>query len=328
MINNSLFAGAKTDTIYFNNGDKVTCEFKFLKNNLLHISTSHASSFNIEWDKIDSLYIKQILLILSDSGTKIIGSILPTDSIGLIAIDVGFNTLKINKASIIEMYPYQKKFIKRLSGKFGAGYSSNKANRLRTLTINSEIKYSSDKSLSKVNYDGNITQQENTDKNERHEAKYNYYHYLPYNLFYNALTSVEHNSELALDLRTNIGGGFGNNFIYNNHSIAFGSIGLQANKEFTSDSVTVNLEGVISLSYSIFKYDSPKIDFTISAILYPNITTSNRTRTTTDSKLRWEIFNDIYLTQSFYLTYDTKPLTVGAEKGDWQFSMGFEYSFN
>lgn len=328
MFGNTSFAGPKTDTVYFNNGDKITCEFKHLQNNLFHVSTSDASSFDIEWDKIDSIYIKQLLLIILDNGTKIIGEISPSDSIGIIIIDVGFNSLKVSKVSIIEMYPYQKRFIKRLSGKLGSGYSASKANKLRTLTVNGEIKYTSDKSQSKINYDGYLTKQENLDNSERHEAKYNYYHYMPHKFFYNILTSVEHNSELNLDLRTNIGGGFGNNFIYSNRSIAFASIGLQANREFTSDSVTNNLEGVITLSYSVFKYNSPKIDFTLSSILYPNITTTGRVRTTTDSKLRWEILNDFYLTQSLYFTYDTKPLAANAEKGDWSFSIGFEFSFN
>lgn len=328
LVSNTLIAGAKTDTIYFNNGDKITCEFKYLQNNLLHVSTSDASSFDIEWNRIDSLYIKQLLLIRLDDGTKIIGEILPSDSNGMISVDVGFNALLIKSISIIQMYPYQKRVIKRLSGKIGAGYSASKANSLKTFKLDGELKYSSDKSYSKINYDGNLTKQHEIDDIERHEAKYNYYHYLPRRFFYNALTSAEHNSELELDLRTNIGGSFGNNFIFNNHSIAFASAGLQANREFTRDSITNNLEGVITLNYSVFKYGSPKIDFTISAILYPNITTNNRIRTTTDTKLRWEIFNDLYLTQSFYFTYDTKPLTVDAEKGDWQFSMGFEYSFN
>lgn len=327
VFSNTLFAGPKTDTIYFQNGDKLTCEFKSLQNNLLHVSTSDAGSFDIEWKKIDSLYIKQLLLIMLKDGTKIIGEIMPSDSIGMIAVDVGFNTLTIQHSSIIQMYSYKKKIVKRMSGNIGAGYSAAKANKLRTYDIHGELKYTSDKSLSKINYDGNLTNQEEVDKNERHEVKFNYYYHLPNRFYYNILTSAEHNTELKLDLRTNIGGGFGNNFIYNNHSIAFASIGVQANREFTSDSISNNLEGIITLSYSLFKYNSPKINITISSDLYPNLIDFERIRSTTNTKLRWEIFNDFYLTQSLYFTYDTKPLSTNAVKGDWSFSMGFEYSF-
>ena len=163
VFSNSTFAGPKADTVYFQNGDKITCEFKDLRNNLLRVSTSDAGSFNIEWDKIDSLYIKQLLIIVLDDGTKIIGGIIPSDTTGTVLIDVGFNTIPVKQLSIIQMYPYHKKFIKRLSGNFGFGYSSTKANKLKTIDFNSKVKYVSSKSTIEASYIANSTIQEVVD---------------------------------------------------------------------------------------------------------------------------------------------------------------------
>jgi hypothetical protein len=105
-------------------------------------------------------------------------------------------------------------------------------------------------------------------------------------------------------------------------------MGIQGNREFAKDSTASNIEGVFSLNYTIFKYSYPKVDLTISSILYPNLVDFERIRTTVNSKLRWEIHSNLYLKYTLYHTFDNKPLTKGAEKSDWSVSLGVEYSFN
>ncbi len=323
-----VLAGLKTDTVYFQNGDKLTCEFKGLQNNLLNVSTSDAGSFNIKWDKIDSLYIKQFLLIEVNNGEHIIGTIFPSDSIGIIGIAGGFGIRYLQRMSIVRMYPYRKQFLKRMSGNVGSGFNYAQANQLATFDFNGDIKYTAEKFLIKSKYNAKWTSQEDRDNTERHEASISYYRLLPHRFFYSTLGSLERNSELNLDLRTNIGIGFGNNFIFNNHSIAFGALGLQVNKEQAADSTTINSEGIIALSYSLFRLNSPKIDLTLSTNIFPNFTDTERIRTTIDSKLRWEILNDFFIKYTVYYTYDSKPLSAEAKKEDWSTTIGIEFSFN
>ena len=322
------FAGQKIDTVYFQNGDKITCEFKYLENNLLHISTKNAGSLNIEWDMVDSLYIKELLLILLDDGENVIGKILPSKTKNSLIIDAGLTSIKINQLSIVKMYPYRERFFKRFSGDLGTSFSYTKVNKHRAFEFNGKLKYTTRKYVMSSSYDANITNQESTEQSQRHQALLDYNYILKNKFFYNATVLVEKNTELALDLRTNTGVGLGNFFIFNNYSQAYGTVGIQGNREFSEDSVATNIEGVFLLSYTIFKYSYPKIDLTMSSVLYPNLIDFERIRTTINSKLRWEVHSNLYLKYTLYHTFDNKPLTEGAEKSDWSVSVGIEYSFN
>lgn len=323
-----LLAGPKTDTIYFQNGNKLTCEFKKLQNNLLNVSTSDAGTLDIKWDKIDSLYIKQFLVIEMNTGERITGSIFPIDTIGFDGVAGGFGIQIIEHMSIVSMYPYRKQFLKRLTGNVGGGFSYTQANTLAKFDFNGDVKYHAEKNIINLSYDANWSNQAELDATQRQYASANFYRLLKSRFFYSALLSGEKNSELELDLRTNIGLSFGNNVIYNNHSIAYGALGAQVNREITADSVANNAEGIITLNYTLFRHSSPKIDLTLSSTVFPSLNDFERVRLDFNSKLRWEIFKDFYLKYTYYYTYDTKPLSIDANKKDWSGSFGFEYSFN
>jgi hypothetical protein len=323
-----VLAGPKTDTVYFQNGDKLTCEFKNLQNNLMHVSTSDAGTLDIKWDKIDSIYIMQYLLIETKDGEHLIGTIFPTDSLNIVGVAGGYGIRYMHRMSIVRMYPYRKQFFKRMSGNIGSGFSYAQANKLSTFDFNGNMKYTAEKFIIKSRYDARWSSEEGRDNAERHEASINHYRLLPRRFFYTTLISLERNSELNLDLRTNLGVGLGNNFIFNNHSIAFGALGFQVNKEMTADSSTMNSEGIIALNYSLFKLSSPKIDLTISTNVFPNLTDFERVRASVDSKLRWELFNNFYIKYTVYYTFDSKPLSAEAKKEDWATTIGIEFSFN
>ena len=322
------FAGLKNDTIYFQSGNKLTCEFKNLQNNLLHVSTEDAGKLYIEWDKIDSLYIKQFLVIETKTGERITGTVSPADSVQYVVLTGWFGERRIQQMSIVRMYPFRQTFLKRLSGSLGGGFGYTKANELSKFDINSFAKYTAEKNIIDFNYDANWSDQKELEATKRHNISSNYYRLLNKKYFYTIFLSAEINSELGLDLRTNVGGGLGNNFIFNNRVIALGSIGAQVNREFTADSIANNAEGIIKLSYNLFKYTSPKIDLTITSSTYPNLIDFERIRTTLDSKLRWEILSDFFIKYTFYYTFDSKPLSSEANKSDWSTTIGFEYSFN
>jgi hypothetical protein len=122
--------------------------------------------------------------------------------------------------------------------------------------------------------------------------------------------------------------GGGNNLIYSNYSVLYFAGGIQANRETTSDTLTYNLEGLITSKFSVFKYSSPKLSFDLSGTVYPSLNNWGRVRTNVETTLSWEVFEDFYLKWSMYHTYDSRPLDETASKSDWAISLfGLEYTF-
>jgi hypothetical protein len=60
----NALASSKIDTIYFQNGDRITAEVKSLANNQLQLSTDDAKTINVQWDKVDSVQILNNMRIL------------------------------------------------------------------------------------------------------------------------------------------------------------------------------------------------------------------------------------------------------------------------
>ena len=61
-------ASGKIDTIYFQNGDRITGEVKSLDNNHLRLSTDDAGTIQVEWNKIDSVKILNSMRIVLQDG--------------------------------------------------------------------------------------------------------------------------------------------------------------------------------------------------------------------------------------------------------------------
>ena len=111
-----------------------------------------------------------------------------------------------------------------------------------------------------------------------------------------------------------------------NHNQFYIAAALQGNREASSGADQYNIEGLVSLDYSIFIFDSPEVSFNIGADLIPSLSDLGRVRSRIDSNLKWEVFKDFYLKWTFFYSYDSKPLSTDAEKSDWAISLlGLEY---
>jgi hypothetical protein len=326
--NYSAFAGTKTDTVYFKNGNKLTCEVKRLYANLLHVSTSDAGNIDIKWDKIDSLYIKQYMVIILEDGERILGTFIPGDTTGNDGIAGVFGIKFIPHLSIIQMYQYKKIFWKRMSGRLSTGASYVKATGVGAVEFDGKLKYSTEQNIIDSKYNAYWSRYKKEDISQRHNVSLNYYRILRNRYFYTALVSLEKNSELGLDLRSNVGLGYGNNIIFNNKSLGFAAAGIQINNERGQDSTQNNAEGIFVLSYSLFILSSPKISFDFSFELSQNLKDIERTRLAINSNLKWEIISDFYIKYNFYYAFDSKPLSETASKKDWSTSIGIEFAFN
>ena len=139
---------------------------------------------------------------------------------------------------------------------------------------------------------------------------------------------AQRNDELGLDLRLLLSGEFGYNLIQTNASMLPISLGLSVNREWSEDQTADNnLEGVISASYSLFFYDSPKTDLTTTMILYPSLTTKGRWRRNFSINLSHELFHDFFIKLTYNASYDSDPPSEAASTSDYNIitSIGIKF---
>jgi len=320
-------ASSKIDTIYFQQGDRITAEVKSLENNQLKLSTDDAGTVYVEWSKIDSVKILNNMRIVLSGGRIIYGKILTAGEAGKCFIWTSINEpILMELFRIVALAPMEEKFIDRISGSLSSGFSFVKASQVTQLNFDGSIRYQAEKNSLELFYSGLFSQDPSTGYSQNQNGGATFIRLLPKKWFVLTKMTMESNSEMDLDLRTSLTAAAGNAFIRSNRSYLYGALGIMGNRENSLGDAQFNLEGLIATEYSVFIFDSPEVSFSLSVDLIPSFTTPGRVRTNIDSNLKWEIFSDFYLKWTFYYNYDRQPLSTNAEKNDWAITLiGVEY---
>ncbi|MEN8201593.1 MAG: DUF481 domain-containing protein [Bacteroidota bacterium] len=317
----------KIDTIFFQNGDKLTGEVKSLEHNQLRLSTNDAGTVNVEWNKIDSVKILSTMRVELEDGRIMYGVLLTAGIKGSCYIwRRAGDPYLAELIRIVYLSPIRDRFVNRLDGFISSGFSYVKASEIMQVNFNGSIKYLAEKNVIETFYDGILTRESGVSKSQRHHGGASFRRILPRNWFFMSQVSAESNTELELDLRTNVTLGGGKSLIRTNFVNLHAATGLQVNRENTSETQQYNLESVFIANYSMFVYDDPEVSFEVTASLIPSLNDPGRIRNNIRSSLKWEVFKDFFFKWSFYFSYDNRPLSETAAKFDWAVTLlGLEY---
>lgn len=318
---------AKIDTIYLQQGDRITGEVKSLKNNYLNLKTNDVGTVSIKWNNIDSVKILSNMRIVLDEGQIFYGKLLTAGEDGKCYIWGNIGDPRLTPlAEIVMLSRLEDRIKDRFTGTLSSGFSYTKANDIMQLNLDATVSYLNGKNQYEASYDGNVTLQDTLDASERQSGKLTFRRLLPNNWFLVSELTGETNSEQNLDLRTSLAVGGGNSVVNSNRSTLRLAAAFQGSRELSAGDTQNSLEGVAGLNYSLFVYDSPKITFNLTSKVSPSLSDPGRIRADVDSNISWEIFHDFYLKWTFYYSFDSKPLSETAAKNDWSVTLlGIEY---
>jgi len=320
-------AGSKIDTIYFQQGDRITGEVKSLANNQLKLSTDDAKTISVEWNKVDSVKILNNMRIVLENGEILNGKILSARAEGQCYVwSSEEEPRRVSLVLIVSLSPLADQFMKRINGTLSSGFSYVKANKVMQTNFSGSVSYQAEKNRIELSYFGIFTNDPVTGTTQRQDGGATLFRLFPRNWFLVSSASLENNSELQLDLRTSLSLGGGNSIVNSNVSRLFIAMGIQGTRENSSEDNQNNLEGLVVTNYSVFVYDNPEVSFNIAGRLIPSLSNLGRVRADIDTNLKWEIFSDFYLKWTFYYNFDSQPLSETAEKNDWAVTLlGVEY---
>jgi hypothetical protein len=319
----------KTDVVILENSDYLTGEIKELKFGRLRFKTDSMDSVLIEWDEIDQLTSDQTFEIELESGLKLFGSFGVPSEKGKIKIVFEGWSETLDMSEVVKITPIKATFWQRLDGHLSLGFSFTKASEVAQFSFNGGASHRTRKRLIKLDLTSVITRQEGVDDKKNQELSLMINRFLERKWFVSYFSSLEQNDELGTDLRVSLGAGPGRNFIQTNHSLLSTIAGLVATREFVAGSEPdeLNLEGVLSINYLIFRYEQPKTDLTTRLNVYPSITSFGRVRSEFDTRLKYEFIKDFFAELSFNLQYDTDPPSAEASNSDYYLITSLGWSF-
>ncbi len=128
----------KIDTIYLQEGDRITGEVKSLASNYLKLSTNDVGIISIKWNKIDSVKILSKMRIVLGDGQIYYGILLPAGKDGKCYIWGSIGDPRLTPlAEIVGLSRMEDKFFNRLTGTISSGFSYTKANDNMQVNLNS-----------------------------------------------------------------------------------------------------------------------------------------------------------------------------------------------
>ena len=87
------------------------------------------------------------------------------------------------------------------------------------------------------------------------------------------------------------------------------------------------MEAMFSGSFEAFRYVSPKLDFTTSLTLFPSLTEFGRIRINFDTRLRYELLNDFFISLTIFDKLDADLHAGGDRINDFGIDTTISWSF-
>ena len=312
------------------NGDEVTCEIKKLEFGLLTVKTDDMGTLEIKWHKIARILSTYVFEIELDNGSIYYGKFGTPTADGKISVVSGPSVKEYDMMSVVHITQIDKRFWSRLDGSVSVGVNLTRANNLFQTNSNFNTTYRARKYHTTISYSGNFTVQDNVEPVNRQDGSFLFFKSLQKKYFYVAYIGGTHNTELGLRLRLSIGGAPGKALIRSNRNILGVMVGAVANREWSLDSLSTssnNLEGLFSIKFSRFKYDSPKSNINTTLSVLPGLAPWGRYRIEISLDMSQEVVKDFTIGINGYLSYDSQPIAIGASQLDYGLNLTVGYKW-
>jgi hypothetical protein len=321
-------ARAKTDIVILKNGDHISCEIKTLVRGMLTVKTDPMGTLDIKWPDVAKIISNHIFKVQDTQGNIYVGSLETAAEEWQINITGLQAKTTLDHLSVVQIQELEGDWWRRFSGSVDMGYTFTKASELTQFNFAGDLMYRTRKNSAQLGYSSTLGKsQGETDADRRLLTLAGTRDFAGKWIAYSQL-SFEHNLELQLDRRFSFSAGPGYRIAQSNRSL----ITVVAAASFTRESyygedLTKNAEGFFAIDTQFFKLYTPKFDIVNQLAYLPNFSNRGRRRLEYQSKLRFEVLRDFYITLTFYDSYDSKPPSETAEKNDYGFTTGISWTF-
>ncbi len=322
----------KTDSIFHVNGNILLGEIKKMDYGRITFKMDGMGTILVDVEKVATIKSSKYFEFTSIHGRSFYGSIDSTNVVGVIHINSGYDSSNFHLDQIVEIFPIKSTLFLRTSGKIGLGFNYTKGSNVGRFNIDWNVKYRNKGTLLELSATNIQTFSPNDTINT--SSKYDFTFTIEKKMkgiwAWTSNIGGSQNTELGLDLRLKGTIGILGDLVHTNKQRLYAVAGLAPNLEIASDDSreTVNLEGVLSVSYQFYHYTFPEMNITSKLDLYPSFNIPDRYRVDYNLDANIEVLNNFYVGGTFYYSFDSKPASQAAANKDFGFTTTVGYSFH
>ena len=304
----------RTDVVYLNNGDRITCSVKELTRGKLRVTTDSMGTIFINWVDVRSVETTKTFAVKLQNGRFEYGNLSPAESAGELTVHGDGTSSDLPLHRVVELAEIKRGFFRRIDGSIDFGFNYQQANKDINYSLQAEATHRAKRADTSIWFDSIFSSRNDVPNAYRRVLGLSHVHDITGKWQAAGIGKAEQNEELGLDLRTNLGAAAGRLIIETNKSRLRIMGGLTTNREHyvLEPDALFSLEALITTTYDFFVYGDLGADFAVNLSLYPSLTDSGRYRVEFDGKYRHEIFTDFYVSLSGWYSFDSgAPVAEG-----------------
>ena len=311
-------AGDKTDVLVIRNGDRITCEIREMSLGMLKVKTDDMGTLAVKWDKVHRLTSTAPFLVRRHSGRVHFGPLGEAGADGRLVVVTAAGPVELPMVEVATLEAVRADLWDRLNVSLSAGFNWTKASETSQANLSGEVRYKGRVYGSGVYGTGTTT----TERDGRTTRRWDVTIYGSKDVSGRLVAEVDlgagRNDQLGLRLRNATSLSLGYRLLTSRHFELKFKGGVAGNREYPSgDEPPVNsTEGVATVSFTFFRYDSPKSDLSFRASVYPSLSVDERVRVELDTSLRHEVFSDFFAEFKYYESKDNRPPAGAAATSD------------
>ncbi|MCS6952317.1 MAG: DUF481 domain-containing protein [Bryobacteraceae bacterium] len=203
----------RPDTVILKNADRISGEVLKLENNKLVIKTEYAGTIQVDWSAVERLQSGKRFRVEVENQRQLTGLVAVSPR-GVNVIS-GDDVVSVDPLRVVAMAPAPESrpepgFWRALEGSVDVGYSLARGNsRLNQSSLGVRAQYRAPAWRAQADASSLFSRQPGSPSTSRHAGSLRLDRFLGTETFVFALSSLERDERQLLDLRTNLGGGFG-----------------------------------------------------------------------------------------------------------------------
>jgi len=325
-----VFCQELKDTIIMNDGTILSGELKALKSGRVEFDIDNISIVKIKFDQVSLIKGLSHSYRIETSDRKIYyGNLRRGNEPGTIKVAMNDSSIIIPLDQVAYMTSFNNKTYRTISGFVSSGFNYTRSSNSGIFNFDGLMTLKSKRTYSELKGSMFISQTDTNWVRDRESLALSTFYLLNPWIYVGGNLKYQRNYKLGLARRYQEGIGLMVNLLKHNNFQMRALTGLVINQEKSIEGKEFPTQAEIPLNYYLefFKFSDPNISITTSQTVYFSITDAGRIRWDGDSRISWEIIDDLALSIQFYHNFDNRPPSGNNKNWDYGTVIGLKYEF-
>lgn len=318
------------DTVFLRNGQIMVGKLNSINLGIIQFDDMDLSVQNVKYHKIKTIKAGMATYRIQTIDESVYYGILkPSKVYGEVIVDDGFIEKAYPIVSIFNLVSLEKKFIKKIKGTVSLGYSYTKSSDIGRTNLDWNLIFTEQKYQVAFNGSFMYTNNQGEKTRDRESVGLGFYYNINTILVAGLGLNYQRNIELGLASRIQQVVGFGRKFLFKSNLQGTLISGFVINQERSLEGNSSGNLYEIPLQFKLdyFHYAAPNLSFTVFPKAFFGLKQDGRKRFDGETRVNWEVINNLVLGLQFYANYDNQALEGSNTNFDYGvvFNVGYKF---